>query len=192
MPMTQMEKQRQAERLELLEKLAAHWRQACGRNIDPGVVRLMEQFFEKSIQAERHPLASPYRLEPSAVAKGIALAIADLWGFRRQDTADGQFCLRTILATTKVINSDWEEPLDAARAEIDELVSTPAATDDAAETIPEDFTRDALRRIYAAAQSLEAGEENIIECAQDIQRMVTNGLRGYQVFAWSHEPAVVV
>lgn len=54
------------------------------------------------------------------------------------------------------------------------------------------YMADALRRIYAAAQSLEAGEESIIECAQDIQRMVTNGLRGYEVFPWSHNPAAVI
>ena len=52
-----------------------------------------------------------------------------------------------------------------------------------------DFERDGLRRIYAAAQSLESGEENPIECAQDIQRMVQNLWSGRLVFPWKFKPS---
>ena len=36
----------------------------------------------------------------------------------------------------------------------------------------------ALRQIYSAAEGLERGEENIVECAQAIQRLCDDALRG--------------
>ena len=48
----------------------------------------------------------------------------------------------------------------------------------------------ALKRIYSAAQSMEAGEENPVECAQDIQRAVWNAMASDATrFRWSHVEA---
>jgi hypothetical protein len=51
-----------------------------------------------------------------------------------------------------------------------------------------EFARDALRRIYTAANGIVIGEEPPRETAQDIQRMAINGLKGREVWPWSHDP----
>jgi hypothetical protein len=48
--------------------------------------------------------------------------------------------------------------------------------------------RDALRRIYSAANGIVIGEEPPRETGLEIQRMCLNGLKGRQVWPWSHKP----
>jgi len=47
---------------------------------------------------------------------------------------------------------------------------------------------EALKRIYAAAAGILCGEENPREAAEDIQKMVINGLKGEALYEWTHEP----
>jgi hypothetical protein len=51
-----------------------------------------------------------------------------------------------------------------------------------------EYARDALRRIYSAANGIVIGDEPPRETAQDIQRMAVNGLKGRCVFPWTHKP----
>lgn len=50
-----------------------------------------------------------------------------------------------------------------------------------------EWQTDALKRIYAAAEGILQGEENPQEAAQDIQRMVMNGLQAREIWPWSHK-----
>lgn len=49
------------------------------------------------------------------------------------------------------------------------------------------WAQEALARIYMAAGGICDGEENPFEAAQDIQRMVFNGMSCEQRFRWTHK-----